>query len=75
MPRCKLISPFVGRIYDWYKKQAGAQWDEQAMSGVNDPGVRSVRAIYEYYKHFGIATEVMGAELSQHRPDCGLGGV
>ncbi len=58
-----LISPFVGRIYDWYKKQAGAQWDEAAMSGANDPGVRSVRAIYEYYKHFGITTEVMGASF------------
>ena len=58
-----LISPFVGRIYDWYKKQAGAQWDEAAMSGANDPGVRSLRAIYEYYKHFGITTEVMGASF------------
>ena len=61
--KVQLISPFVGRIYDWYKKQAGAQWDEQAMSGANDPGVRSVRAIYEYYKHVGIATEVMGASF------------
>ena len=61
--KVQLISPFVGRIYDWYKKQAGAQWDELAMSGPNDPGVRSVRAIYEYYKHFGIATEVMGASF------------
>lgn len=58
-----LISPFVGRIYDWYKKQAGAQRDEAAMSGANDPGVRSVRAIYEYYKHFGVTTEVMGASF------------
>ena len=61
--KVQLISPFVGRIYDWYKKQAGAQWNEQAMSGANDPGVRSVRAIYDYYKHFGIATEVMGASF------------
>lgn len=61
--KVQLISPFVGRIYDWYKKQAGAQWDEAAMAGVNDPGVRSVKAIYEYYKHFGIATEVMGASF------------
>ena len=61
--KVQLISPFVGRIYDWYKKQAGAQWDEVAMSGSNDPGVRSVRAIYDYYKHFGIATEVMGASF------------
>ncbi len=41
--RVQLISPFVGRIYDWYKKQAGAQWDEAAMSGPNDPGVQSVQ--------------------------------
>ena len=61
--KVQLISPFVGRIYDWYKKQAGAQWDEQAMSGVNDPGVRSVREIYSYYKQHGIATEVMGASF------------
>lgn len=61
--KVQLISPFVGRIYDWFKKQAGAQWDEAAMSGANDPGVRSVRAIYAYYKHFGIATEVMGASF------------
>lgn len=61
--KVQLISPFVGRIYDWYKKQAGAQWDEAAMAGANDPGVRSVRAIYAYYKHFGIATEVMGASF------------
>ncbi|WP_101048957.1 transaldolase [Macromonas nakdongensis] len=59
----RLISPFVGRIYDWYKKQAGAQWDEAAMAGANDPGVRSVRQIYEHYKRFGIATEVMGASF------------
>lgn len=61
--KVQLISPFVGRIYDWYKKQAGAQWDEAAMSGANDPGVASVRAIYQYYKRFGIATEVMGASF------------
>ncbi|NIC41831.1 transaldolase [Aquabacterium sp. A08] len=59
----RLISPFVGRIYDWYKKQAGAQWDEAAMAGPNDPGVRSVRQIFQHYKHFGIATEVMGASF------------
>ena len=61
--KVQLISPFVGRIYDWYKKQAGVQWDEAAMAGANDPGVRSVRAIYEHYKRFGIATEVMGASF------------
>jgi len=61
--KVRLISPFVGRIYDWYKKQAGAQWDEAANAGANDPGVRSVRRIFEHYKHFGIATEVMGASF------------
>ena len=39
-----LISPFVGRIYDWHQKAAGAAWDETAMQGANDPGVRSVEA-------------------------------
>ena len=61
--KVQLISPFVGRIYDWYKKQAGASWDEAAMAGANDPGVRSVRAIYEHYKRFGVKTEVMGASF------------
>ncbi|MBC5785062.1 transaldolase [Ramlibacter sp. USB13] len=59
----QLISPFVGRIYDWYKKSAGASWDEAANAGANDPGVKSVRQIYLYYKHFGIPTEVMGASF------------
>jgi transaldolase len=58
-----LISPFVGRIYDWHKKAAGAAWDEAAMTGANDPGVQSVRQIYTYYKHYGIDTEVMGASF------------
>jgi transaldolase len=61
--KVKLISPFVGRIYDWHKKAAGAAWDEAARAGVNDPGVESVREIYQHYKHFGIATEVMGASF------------
>ncbi len=61
--KVQLISPFVGRIYDWHKKQSGSHWDEAAMSGANDPGVQSVRAIYNHYKHFGIATEVMGASF------------
>jgi transaldolase len=61
--KVQLISPFVGRIYDWYKKSAGSAWDEAASSGANDPGVRSVRQIYEHYKRFGIATEVMGASF------------
>ena len=59
----QLISPFVGRIYDWYKKAAGAAWDEAARAGANDPGVQSVARIYQYYKKFGIATEVMGASF------------
>ena len=59
----KLISPFVGRIYDWYKKSAGAKWDEAVSAGANDPGVKSVRQIYEFYKQHGIATEVMGASF------------
>lgn len=58
-----LISPFVGRIYDWYKKNAGPQWDEQANAGANDPGVKSVKRIYAYYKQHGIRTEVMGASF------------
>ena len=58
-----LISPFVGRIYDWHKKQAGAAWDEAARAGANDPGVQSVARIYTHYKRFGIATEVMGASF------------
>ncbi len=61
--KVQLISPFVGRIYDWFKKQAGSQWDEAAMAGANDPGVRSVREIFEYYKRFSITTEVMGASF------------
>jgi transaldolase len=61
--KVQLISPFVGRIYDWYKKSAGAAWDETAMSGANDPGVQSVRAIYNHYKKHGIKTEVMGASF------------
>lgn len=61
--KVQLISPFVGRIYDWYKKSAGATWDEAANAGANDPGVKSVRQIYQHYKHFGIATEIMGASF------------
>ena len=61
--KVQLISPFVGRIYDWYKKQAGASWDEVAMAGANDPGVQSVRRIFNHYKRFGVATEVMGASF------------
>ena len=59
----KLISPFVGRIYDWYKKTAGKSWDDAAMAGPNDPGVRSVQEIYRHYKRHGIRTEVMAASF------------
>ncbi len=61
--RVQLISPFVGRIYDWHKKAAGAAWVEADNAGSNDPGVKSVRQIFNYYKKFGIATEVMGASF------------
>ncbi|RFO97488.1 transaldolase [Rhodoferax lacus] len=61
--KVQLISPFVGRIYDWYKKTAGAKWVEADMAGANDPGVQSVKQIYDYYKKYGIATEVMGASF------------
>jgi len=61
--KVRLISPFVGRIYDWYKKSAGSAWDEAANAGANDPGVRSVRQIYHHFRHFGVATEIMGASF------------
>ncbi len=61
--RVQLISPFVGRIYDWHKKAAGASWVEAERTGANDPGVQSVRRIFEHYKHFGIGTEIMGASF------------
>ena len=58
-----LISPFVGRIYDWHKKSAGTGWIEASNAGANDPGVKSLAQIYTYYKKFGIDTEVMGASF------------
>ena len=61
--KVQLISPFVGRIYDWHKKALGAAWVEAEHSGAADPGVQSVAQIYQYYKKFGIATEVMGASF------------
>jgi len=61
--KVQLISPFVGRIYDWHKKSAGDAWDEEANSGLNDPGVKSVHAIYNHFKHFDIPTEIMGASF------------
>ena len=54
----KLISPFVGRILDWHKKETGKDYQ-----GDEDPGVISVRSIYNYYKKFGYKTEVMGASF------------
>ena len=59
----QLISPFVGRIYDWHKKSAGSNWVEADNAGANDPGVKSVRAIFNHYKRHGIQTEVMGASF------------
>jgi transaldolase len=53
-----LISPFVGRIYDWYKKERGAE-----IPAEDDPGVASVTRIYNYYKRFGYKTQVMGASF------------
>lgn len=53
-----LISPFVGRIYDWYKKEKGAE-----IPADQDPGVESVTKIYNYYKKFGYRTQVMGASF------------
>ncbi|HEY5800578.1 MAG TPA: transaldolase, partial [Burkholderiaceae bacterium] len=54
----QLISPFVGRIYDWYKKSTGTDY-----TGADDPGVQSVKRIYSYYRKFGYKTEVMGASF------------
>ena len=56
--KVQLISPFVGRIYDWYKKE-----NKRDYQGAEDPGVQSVTEIYGYYKKFGIKTEVMGASF------------
>jgi len=53
-----LISPFVGRILDWYKKDTGRDFH-----GADDPGVKSVTRIYNYFKHFGYKTVVMGASF------------
>lgn len=61
--KVQLISPFVGRIYDWHKKSAGASWVEADNAGAQDPGVLSVTRIYRYYKQFGIPTEIMGASF------------
>ena len=54
----QLISPFVGRIYDWFKKSTGQEY-----TGADDPGVQSVKRIYNYYRKFEYRTEVMGASF------------
>jgi len=56
--RVQLISPFVGRIYDWYRAK-----EKKDYVGADDPGVQSVHKIYAYYKKFGFKTEVMGASF------------
>ncbi|HZX28857.1 MAG TPA: transaldolase [Telluria sp.] len=56
--KVQLISPFVGRIYDWYKKTTNMDY-----TGAEDPGVQSVRRIYNYFRKFGYKTEVMGASF------------
>jgi transaldolase len=59
----------VGRILDWYKKDTG-----QDYSGASDPGVKSVTAIYNYYKKFGCKTQVMGASFRNIGEICELAG-
>src|SRR5213080_3051896 len=56
--KVQLISPFVGRIYDWYKKE-----NKRDYTGPEDPGVQSVNEVYNYYKKFDYKTEVMGASF------------
>lgn len=58
-----LISPFVGRIYDWAKKEAGSAWNEAENAGTKDPGVQSVTAIYRTLKAAGSKTQIMGASF------------
>jgi transaldolase len=53
-----LVSPFVGRILDWYKKDTGKDYH-----GADDPGVQSVTKVYNYFKKFGYKTQVMGASF------------
>ena len=65
----ELISPFVGRIYDWYKAA-----NKRDYTGAEDPGVLSVREIYTYYKKFGYKTEVMGASFRNVGQICELAG-
>ncbi len=64
-----LISPFVGRILDWYKKDTGKDYQ-----GADDPGVQSVTRIYDYFKKFGYKTVVMGASFRNIGEICELAG-
>jgi len=64
-----LVSPFVGRILDWYKKDTGKDYQ-----GANDPGVISVTHVYNYYKNFGYKTQVMGASFRNIGEICELAG-
>ena len=64
-----LISPFVGRILDWYKKDTGKDYQ-----GADDPGVHSVTTVYNYYKKFGYKTQVMGASFRNIGEICELAG-
>jgi transaldolase len=66
----QLISPFVGRIYDWYKNKTG-----QEIFGADDPGVVSVKKIYTYYRKFGYKTEIMGASFRNTSQILELAGV
>jgi transaldolase len=65
-----LISPFVGRILDWYKKEKGVDY----ISAGQDPGVQSVREIYNYYKKFDYTTEIMGASFRNKEEIIALAG-
>jgi len=65
-----LISPFVGRIYDWYKKERKVE----DIAPEEDPGVQSVTRIYNYYKKFGYPTQVMGASFRKVEQITGLAG-
>ncbi len=65
-----LISPFVGRIYDWYKKERKVE----DIAPPDDPGVQSVTRIYNYYKKFSYPTQVMGASFRKVEQITGLAG-
>lgn len=68
-----LVSPFVGRVSDWYKNNPTYQ-KEDYYHGTNDPGVALVKNIYHYYKHFGYKTEIMGASFRSLEQVLGLVG-